>query len=258
MKKKDTSWETVEKWYASCVGDKGHYYHQSVILPSLLRLLKIPKKKPFSLLDLGCGEGVLSRALFPNVHYTGIDASSSLLHEAKKKSKRGTEEWICGDITKDFSLDKNDFDCAVFLLSLQNMQDPEAAIANAKKHLKRGGQLLVVLNHPCFRIPRQSSWGVDEEQSMQYRKVQKYMSSMKIPIQMHPGKKEHSETTYSFHHSLSDYFSFLAKSGFCVTALEEWCSDKMSRGGRAKMENRARKEIPLFLALLAIEKASIK
>jgi hypothetical protein len=46
--------------------------------------------------------------------------------------------------------------------------------------------------------------------------------------------------------------SALVESGLYVDAVEEWVSNKNSLPGkRSKAENRARKEIPLFLALRA-------
>ncbi len=67
---------------------------------------------------------------------------------------------------------------------------------------------------------------------------------------MRPGTKE-KITTYSFHHSLTEIFSLLATSGFTVSNLIESTSDKNSTGKNGKMENRSRKEIPLFLTLVA-------
>lgn len=247
MSKKDTSWEEVEGWYSSCVGEKGHYYHRTLILPNALRLLGL-EKTALSVLDLGCGQGVFARALPPSAFYCGIDASPSLIAEAKKLLPH--RRFLVADATATLPLEKNDFDRALFLLSLQNMERQDQAIANARAHLRPGGHLLLVLNHPCFRIPRQSSWGIDEDHKLQYRKIQRYLSPLKIPIQMHPGK-EHSAQTVSFHHSLTDIFAFLAQANLSVIALEEWCSDKKSTGPKAKMEDRARSEIPLFLAILA-------
>lgn len=250
MSKKDTSWEEVERWYSSCVGEKGHYYHQALILPGALRLLGIGKK-PLSLLDIGCGQGVFARALPTATDYWGIDASPSLIQEAKKQTHRPSFHFLSADATQPLPLEKKDFDRALFLLSLQNMEHQGAAIANARAHLKKGAHLLLVLNHPCFRIPRQSSWGIDEASKLQYRRVQRYMSPLKIPIQMHPGTRDASPQTFSFHHSLTDTIGFLAKANLSVLSLEEWCSDKKSTGAKAKMEDRARSEIPLFLAILA-------
>ncbi|MFS8563077.1 MAG: hypothetical protein LVR00_01585 [Rhabdochlamydiaceae bacterium] len=122
---------------------------------------------------------------------------------------------------------------------------------NAHLLLKPQGKLLIVLNHPCFRIPRQSSWGVDEPKKLQYRRIDRYLSPLKIPIQTHPGKQHDSQETWSFHHPLSDYTRWLQEAGFTIEIIEEWISDKTSTGGHAKMENRSRAEFPLFLAILA-------
>lgn len=250
-KKSLTSWENVEKWYSSLVGEEGHYYHQSLILPNTLHLLKISEKHPLSVLDLGCGQGIFSRVLPKNTTYVGIDASSSLIHQAKHLCKNPHFQFIEADATQKLPLEKKDFDYAIFILSLQNMEHPEKAIENASRHLKKGGKLLIILNHPCFRIPRQSSWGVDPENKMQYRRINRYMSKMKIPIQMNQKKPSPSSLTYSFHHPLSDYVHFLSKNHFSITEMQEWCSDKASTGAKKKMEDRARNEFPLFLAILA-------
>ncbi len=244
MKEKAT-WDASEKWYHECVGEKGHYYHQKNILANGLRLLNLKPQE--SLLDLGCGQGVLERQLPKDVHYVGVDQSKALIAHAKKESKN---QFIVADVCETIPLDKKDFDAACFILSLQNMEEGHLAIKTASSHLKPQGRLLIVLNHPCFRIPRQSQWGVDESAKIQYRRMNTYMSSHKIPIQTNPSKSEKSAITHSFHNPLSTYMTWLAKNHFTITAMEEWCSDKSSEGSHARMENRARKEFPLFLALL--------
>lgn len=243
---KDTSWENSEDWYHRCVGEKGHYYHESIILQGALRLLDL--KAGNNLLDLGCGQGVLERKIPKTIQYTGIDSSRSLLTSAQKMSQR---TFICADACSPLPLDDQKFDAACFILSLQNMEFPQQAIEQATNHLKPGGKLLLILNHPCFRIPRQSHWGIDEKMHVQYRRMNLYMTPQNIPIQTAPSKGDKSETTFSFHYPLSSYVSMLSKNQLAITNLEEWCSDKKSEGGRAKMEDKARKEFPLFLAILA-------
>lgn len=130
------------------------------------------------------------------------------------------------------------------------MQDPKISLENAAKFLQPKGRLFIVLNHPCFRIPRQSSWGIDKKKQVQFRRVDRYLSSLKIPIQTHPGKNS-TIKTWSFHHSLSTYSQYLHQAGFVIEKIEEWCSDKKSEGGRAKMEDFSRLEFPLFLAIQA-------
>jgi ubiquinone/menaquinone biosynthesis C-methylase UbiE len=237
------SWEGSDDWYGSIVGEKGHYYHQHVILPKLLPFVGM---KRGAWLDVGCGNGVLARHLPKTFDYLGIDASKGLIAEAKKLTLG--REFLVEDAAC-FQTEK-EFDCVVFILSFQNMKEGEKVIEMASRVLKKDGKVVIVMNHPCFRIPRQSSWGEDAATKLQFRKVYSYMSDLAIPIATHPGRKD-SQQTISYHHSLSTYSSWLYQHGLSIEKIEEWCSDKKSTGVKAKMEDRARREIPLFLAMLA-------
>ncbi|HSX03938.1 MAG TPA: methyltransferase domain-containing protein [Rhabdochlamydiaceae bacterium] len=242
------SWENVAKWYDKSVGEKGQYYHQKVIIPNLLRLLE-PNER-MKLLDLGCGQAVLSRALPEKATYLGIDASETLIKAAKKRATNKNHHFIVKDLTHPLDLPQKEFTHAVFLLSLQNMPEGSVAIKNARDHMEKGGKLLLVLNHPCFRVPRQSSWEIDPQKKLRYRRIDRYMTPLDVPIKAHPGK-EKSEETISFHYPLSKYIEWLHNAGFLVEGMEEWCSDKVSSGKTAKMENFSRREFPLFLTIIA-------
>lgn len=243
-----TSWSPVAPWYDKLVSETGSYFHEHVILPKILKLLNLNDAS--NVFDVGCGQGVLARALTKNISYTGIDLSEQLIQDAKKRDQNPRHRYIVADATKEIhGLDKT-FSHAVFLLSLQNMEYPEQAIANVSKLLKPNGILVIVLNHPCFRIPRQSSWGIDQQNKLQYRKINRYLSPLKIPITMHPGKGS-SPVTWTYHFPLSEYSKWLSGQHFCITLLEEWTSDKESVGKAGRMENRSRSEFPLFLAIQA-------
>jgi SAM-dependent methyltransferase len=245
MPSNHTSWENSARWYTGAVGEKGHYYHQHVVIPGALRLLNLSATS--RLLDLACGQGILARALPPSTGYLGLDLSESLIKSAQKLSRH---EFRVADVSKPLSLSQKDFTHAAIILALQNINHPEITLQNASRHLAPSGRLLLVLNHPCFRIPRQSSWGIDPGNQLEYRRINRYLSPLKIPISTHPGDS-HSPLTWSFHQPLSAYFAFLKSAGFVVDSLEEWTSDKESVGQAAKMENRARSEFPLFMAILA-------
>ena len=247
-KKADTgSWESSHLWYSKIVGAKGHYYHQNLIIPYLENLIK--KEKISSVLDLGCGQGFLAKTVFKNCDYCGIDISPSLIKKAKNSAKKAS--FFTADATADLPINSKQFDCACFILSLQNMPNPESAIKNASKHLKKHGKLILILNHPCFRIPQKTSWQIDEDQRLQYRKIDSYMSPLKIPIRVNPGKQEKSQILYSYHYPLSSYSKWLYDNKFSIERLDELVSDKTSTGAKARMENKARKEFPLFLAVSA-------
>lgn len=141
-------------------------------------------------------------------------------------------------------------DAVTIILALQNIENVAGVFAECARVLKPTNRLLMVMNHPAFRIPQHSSWGW-EENKVQYRAIDEYLSESRTKIQMHPGG-DPKATTISFHRPLQWYVKLLAKHGFAVTRLEEWISNKKSqKGPRAKAEDKARKEIPLFLCIEA-------
>lgn len=246
---KSTSWQPVSKWYAKTVGESGHYFHQHAIIPKVLELLSLDSKS--SLLDAACGQGVLERAIPQTCYYQGLDISPSLIKYAGNHRLPDNHFFKVADLNKSLPIPKTDFTHAVIILALQNIENPLLTLKNIGNHLTSKGKLIVVLNHPCFRIPRQSSWEIDPVNKIQYRRINRYLTSLKIPIQANPGAGQRSSFTWSFHHSLSDFSRFLSEAGFIITLLEEWGSDKVSVGKAAKMENLSRSEFPLFLTIVA-------
>lgn len=246
---KSTSWQKVSGWYNKLVDREGHYYHKHIVMPGAWRLLNL--KKDSSILDLACGQGILARHIPKNVYYQGVDIARSLIEFAKKQGSNPLHNYQVLDITKPLNLSKKDFSHAAVILALQNIEFPLLIFENANKHLISGGKLLIVINHPYFRIPRQTSWEIDKETKIQYRRVNRYLSPLKIPITNHPGKGANSSITWSFHYSLSEYSKLLSETGFVIEKIEEWTSDKESIGTASKMENRSRSEFPLFMAILA-------
>lgn len=247
---KSTSWDNVSGWYNKLVSSDGHYYHQHVVIPGVLKLIKLKQGDKF--LDLACGQGVLARALPQNlnIEYCGVDIAQGLLDFAIKQNKNPKNKFIKADLSQDLNLEKKDFTHAAIILALQDLEFPQVVLQSAAKHLVENGQLIIVINHPHFRIPRQSSWQVDSINKLQCRQVNAYMSPMKIPLQANPSQGEKSKTMWRFHQPLANYMQFLAKAGFVVSNIEEWVSDKESQGKHAKMENRSRAEIPLFMTLV--------
>ena len=247
----NSSWQKVSKWYNKTVGDEGHYYHQHVIMPNLKRILNLKENE--SLLDLACGQGILERNMNEKIEYVGIDLASSLIREANDKKINPKHKFIIADVSKELPISKTDFDNGAIILALQNIKKAFGVIRNFTKHLKKNGKLVIVLNHPIFRIPRHSSWGEDTTgNKIQYRRIDDYMTPQEIPIVANPGKIK-SEETFSYHYPLSAYSEMLFDNGFVIEKIEEWISDKISTGSNAKVEDRARKEFPLFMAIIAIK-----
>lgn len=247
--KAKTSWGNVAEWYDEYLEKSEDSYQKNVILPNILRILNI--KKGDRVLDLACGQGLFSRAFSgAGARVTGVDASHELIGLAKKHSSKNIVYYAA-------SADKLDmvtprfFGVAVIILAIQNIKNMAGVFSECCRVLAPSGRLIIVMNHPAFRIPQSSRWGWDSKEQVQYRRIDGYLTESKVFIDMHPGKKE-KETTVSFHRPLQTYINTLAKQGFGITRMEEWISHKKSmKGLRQAAEDNARKEIPLFLMLLA-------
>lgn len=246
-----TSWEGVSKWYGGYMGGKDTF-QDAIVFPGALKLLGAGRGKRF--LDIACGEGTFAGMIAKTgAEVVGLDAAPTLVRRAQGKKMRGTTFFVA-DATQFADKVEGPFDGASCILAIQNIEDIAAVLRDAVKVLKKGAPLVFVLNHPAFRIPRQSSWGWDEGKKMQFRRIDMYMTESEIPIQAHPGAAP-SVKTFSYHRPLERYFVELMKAGFVVDGLEEWVSHRESESGpKARAENRARNEIPMFLALRARKK----
>lgn len=243
----DQGWQSISQWYDQCVGKEGHFFHRELILPYLEKSLNL--KELTSVLDLGCGQGVLEKLLHPKCRYLGVDAAQSLLDKARQSATSKQHQFLCADLSQQQAFGQS-FQLAIFLLSLQNIPQAHQAITTAASHLLPDGKLALVLNHPCFRIPRHTEWIENSKRGTLARQIHSYMSPLQIPIQTHPGKQENQQSV-SYHHSLTDLFSWINAQGLKVEKLQELISPKASQGAKAAIENRARSEFPLFLYLVA-------
>lgn len=249
---KTTSWGGVAEWYDELLSEDADSFQAKVILPNLVRILD--PKPGMQVLDVACGQGFFTRALSAaGARATGCDISAELVMLAVQKSTNTIEYHVSPADALTFAADGS-FDAATIVLALQNIENLQGAVAECARVLKPGGRLILVMNHPAYRIPQRSSWGWDDKTASQYRRVDAYMSDSRIKIDMTPGEKdpEKKRSTVSFHRPLQAYFKALNKAGLSATRLEEWISHRTSqKGPRQAEEDRIRKEIPMFLMLEA-------
>ena len=247
MKNKDTSWNKVASWYDELLKNDDSY-QSKVILPNLLRVLDL--KKGEKVYDLACGQGYFAN-VFAHVGADVIasDLSKKLIETAKKDVKEKINFYITPAHRAQFLKD-NSIDTIVIVLAIQNIENVSEVFAECNRVLTNKGRIVLVLNHPAFRVPQGSDWYFAD--GIQSRIVHKYLSESKLSIDMTPGEKDSKKkiSTISFHRSLQYYMKLLSKNGFAITRLEEWISHKQSQSGpRQEFEDKARKEIPMFMCI---------
>lgn len=251
----DRGWDAVAAWYDKLVGESGSDYHQNVILPAAMRMLGVSPGE--SIIDVCCGQGVLVAPLLEAgaARVVGVDASARLIKSAQARfGKHPKVSLVIADACKAGAWADGSHDAATCLMAVHDVPDAEALFSNIARSLKSGGRALFVFMHPCFRIPKKTHWGWDNDQKIQYRRVDSYGTPLEIPITTHPGKDSGEQT--AFHHRpLSEILTALGKGGLAVTACEELYSHRRSQGSGpfSKAEHKAAGEFPLFIALMAVK-----
>lgn len=232
------------------VGSKGSVYHRRIAIPAVLRLARI--ERGTRVLDVGCGQGVLA----PHVHrsggrYVGVDASAEMIAHARTRRGRDVD-LRHGDARAlhEAGIGRASFDVGVFMLSIQDMDPLPAIVASTAAALAPSARIVIVMTHPCFRVPRGSGWGFDEGRKLTYRRVDRYLEEAAVPM------KEYAQVsgratgvTIAFHRPLTSYVAALAEHGFAVDALEEL--PDLPEGPKGRKGN---DEIPLFMALRAVRR----
>lgn len=248
------SWDPVADWYAGWVGADGSEHHRRLAIPALLDLLRPAAGE--HVLDVGCGPGVLApHVTAAGARYTGVDASRKLVAFARRHHG-APGRFVVGDATRlreTEGVPEGAFDAAVFLLSIQDIDPLDDALSSAAWALRGGGRMVLLMTHPCFRIPRQSGWGWDTQRRLRYRRIDRYLTRLAVPMKGYGG----GGATRSYHRPLSAYVNGLAACGLLVDGVHEIPTFRTHPPGpHARAERTAMREIPLFLGLRAVKPGS--
>jgi SAM-dependent methyltransferase len=130
--------ESAEAWIAE-QGEHGDYARQFVLDAPMHA--RIARMRPADALDIGCGEGRFVRQLTrAGVRAVGIDPTPELLAVACARDPQGT---YLHATAEHLPFAAGSFDLALFYLSLIDIPDIAAAIAEAVRVLRPGGSILV-------------------------------------------------------------------------------------------------------------------
>ncbi len=176
-------------------------------------------------LDVGCGEGQVSRlaASVPGVTgVTGIDVSWLQLRAA---AGRGGGTSLVRAEAEALPFPPGCFDAAVACLVFEHIAGGEAAIAEVGRVLRPGGRFLFFLNHPLLQTPG-SGWVDDDILGEQYWRIGPYLDpDHTMPDHTMPDhtmeEVEHGVWIPYVHRPLSTYINALAGAGLLVTHMEE-------------------------------------
>jgi SAM-dependent methyltransferase len=247
--------EGFGSWYAEKQGETGDPWHRSLIDPGLLAMLG-PLPSGTRVLDLGCGNGYLSRRLArQGALVTGIDNSEELLVAARG---REAEEplgirYLQRDASRLDGLADESFDVALANMSLIDIEDAAGAIRETGRVVQDRGRFVFSISHPCFDVDTRSQWVVDADAADPgttriYRKVTGYRTPHPdwFPWRLSPGKVA---ITVGYHRPLSWYAGELRSGGWVIVDLAEPTPTAEYEGHHVKKE--WLEAIPLHLVVEA-------
>jgi SAM-dependent methyltransferase len=184
-------------------------------------------------LDIGCGEGRLSRDLAALGHkVVGIDSSAKMIAAARELSPE--LEFVEADAA-DMPMEDESVDLAVAFMSLMDIDDMTGAVLEAARVLEPGGRFVVAVVHPINSAHRLDR----EHPERPLELVDSYFDRRHYTWSLE--RDGLSITLESVHWTLEDYFEVLAAAGFVFEGLREVGDPTHPRWSR----------YPLFLHLVA-------
>ncbi|MDO3401376.1 methyltransferase domain-containing protein [Mycolicibacterium neoaurum] len=236
----DETWNSIADWYTELVRDGSpmHQFARDILLAVLPDSLA-----GLTVLDIGCGEGLITRALAARGGTaTGIDPTRALIahaHRAERDEPVGAQYRV-DDATTLSTVADASVDWATAGLSLNNVADLPAALAALIRVLKPAGRLVFTVPHPCFDAPRSTAVIID---GALRRIVGDYMDQgfwrTTAPQSVH--------RVGNHHRTIGTYVNALIDNGFQITSLAEPVPDELVRQG-----NPHRVGLPPFLLICAI------
>jgi SAM-dependent methyltransferase len=234
-------WEEEAANWVAFARTPGHdRAHENTNLPALLSLLPEPGSRT---LDLGCGEGRLSRLLAGRGHrVVGVDAAPTMVRQAATHEE--AEPVIRGDAGA-LPFRDEAFDLVLAYMCLHDIDQMPAAVAEVGRVLRTGGRLCVAIPHPVSSAGGFEGRDGDEP----FVITGSYLDP--APTQMVADRAGIRLTFHSEHRPLEEYSLALERAGLLIEAIREVrAPDEFVI---REPSQRRWQRIPLFLHIRAIK-----
>lgn len=214
--------QNAEAW-DSRMGERGNDFHRELILPAFDRLLSVESDD--EMLDVGCGNGVVSRYLAnKGARVTGIDASVDLIDYARTYRDNISYEVLdATDEGRLLALGEGRFAAAVSSNVLMDMPSISPLMRALAKLLRPSSPFVFSLLHPCFQNPGATRMVEQDDRDGRFG----LRHATKISHYIEPLYYKGSLVTNSpaasnyFHRPLHMLFAEAFAAGFVIDGIEE-------------------------------------
>jgi SAM-dependent methyltransferase len=202
-------WERTATWWQDEFTDGADPEYEEQILPLAAAHLQGARH----VLDVGCGEGQISRLVAKNGgHAVGIDPTWAQLTTAR--DKRGGPAYTQATAAH-LPFPHDAFDAVVACLVFEHIDNVDEAIAEVARVLRPKGRFIFFLNHPLLQTPN-SGWIDDHILMEQYWRIGPYLIEDTTMEEVAKG------VVLPFvHRPLSRYVNALAANGLLITEMVE-------------------------------------
>lgn len=204
-------WDEHAAWWQREFTDGADFEYVEQILP--LIGMHLPARG--TLLDVGCGEGQVSRlAVKHGLSAVGVDQARAQLATATVRG--GGPAYAQADALA-LPVADGSVDAAVACLVLEHIPDLDGALAEVGRVLRPGGTFLMLINHPLLQTPG-SGWVDDQvlDPPEQYWRVGPYLVETDTVEQVERGIH-----IRFWHRPLSRYLNSARAAGMVLDHMEE-------------------------------------
>jgi SAM-dependent methyltransferase len=169
-------------------------------------------------LDIGCGEGYLSRELARRgaARVTGADRSQALVEAAREAAAADPVTEYTEADAADLPFGSGSFDLIVANHVLNDLPDVSGPIAELARVLRPGGRLVALILHPCFYGNR-----AEDTQRLSSLPPADYFSARPVEQRFLVDGLVSPSATVSWVRPLEDYTSAITAAGMAITAMTE-------------------------------------
>lgn len=204
-------WEEHAEWWIDGFTDGADPEYVEQILPLALAELRSATQ----VLDIGCGDGQISRLLSrEGAQVVGVDPTWNQISVA---SRRGGGADFIRSQAAHLPFSDRSFDAAVACLVFEHIDELDTAISEVARVLKPGGQFSLFLNHPLLQTPG-SGWIDDQtlDPPDKYWRIGPYLIEQDSVEQVEQGV-----FIRFIHRPISRYVNALAEHGLLLERMVE-------------------------------------